>query len=154
MKLALVIDSDPTARASLRELFEARGHDVIYCSNGLAALELIQRLPSSFSLVLVDLDVGGFPGAAVLEVLRMFRPDLPVYCMSRRVTALPARCLRKPIDPEALDALLGPGSESPVDNWELSLDEDTIAEVRARYGSGRDLVEAALGLSKGLRREE
>jgi CheY-like chemotaxis protein len=138
----------------MRELFEARGHDVIHCSNGLAALELIQRLPVSFSLVLVDLDVSGFPGAAVVEALRMFRPELPVYCMSRRVTALPARCLRKPIGAEALDALLEPGSESPVDDWELSVDEETVAEVRARYGSGRDLVEAALELSKGLRREE
>jgi CheY-like chemotaxis protein len=154
MKLALVIDSDPTARASVRELFESRGHDVVHSSNGLAALELIQRLPSSFSLVLVDLDVSGFPGAAVMEALRIFRPDLPVYCMSRRVTALPARCLRKPIGSETLDAMLEPASESAIGDWELSLDEETIAEARARYGSGQDLVEAALELSKGLRRED
>ena len=152
MKLALVIDSDPTSRASLRELLESRGHDVINASNGLAGLELIQRLPSSFSLVLVDLDLIGLPGSAV--VLRIFRPELPVYCMTRRVTALTSSCLRKPIVPEALDARLVPGPETPTDEWELSLGEETVAELRVRYRTGGDLVEAALELSRGLRREE
>jgi CheY-like chemotaxis protein len=154
MKLALVIDSDPTSRASLRGLLESRGHDVIYSSSGLAGLELIQRLPSSFSLVLVDLDVGGLPGAAVVETLRIFHPELPVFCMSRRVTVLPAGCLRKPIVPDALDSLLEPASDASSEDWELSVDEETVAGMRARYGTRRDLVEAALELSKRLRREE
>jgi CheY-like chemotaxis protein len=154
MRLALVIDSDPTSRGLLRELLESRGHDVIHSSSGLAGLELIQRLPSSFSLVLVDLDVSGFPGAAVVHALRIFRPGLAVYCMSRRLTASPAGCLQKPVLAEQLDALLAPGAESSADEWGLSLDEETIAEARARYGSGQDLVEAALELSKGLRRED
>lgn len=154
MKLALVIDSDPTSRASLRELLESRGHDVINASNGLAGLELIQRLPSSFSLVLVDLDLIGLPGSAVVDALKIFRPELPVYCMSRRVTALISGCLRKPIVPEALDALMVPGSGTPTDEWELSVGEETVGEMRARYGPGGDLAEAALELSRGLRREE
>jgi CheY-like chemotaxis protein len=151
MKLALVIDSDPTSRAPLRRLLESRGHDVIYSSSGLAGLELVQRLPSSFSLVLVDLDLSGLPGAAVVETLRIFHPELPVYCMSRRVTALPAGCLRKPIIPEALDSLFQPPSDTPGEDWEFSVDEGLVAELRTRYGSGGDLVEAALELSKGLR---
>jgi CheY-like chemotaxis protein len=154
MKLALVIDSDPTSRGLLRALLESRGHDVVFSSSGLAGLELIQRLPASFSLVFVDLDVSGLPGAAVVEALRIFHPGLPVFCMSRRVTALPAGCLRKPIVPEVLDSLFEPTSDVSEEGWELSVDEETVAEMRARYGSGMDLVEAALELSKGLRREE
>jgi CheY-like chemotaxis protein len=148
-KLALVIDSEPGARAAIRELLESRGHDVVHASNGLAGLELLQRLPTSFSLVLVDLEVNGFPGLAVVETLRIFRPELPVLCMSRRVTAVPNGCLRKPIDHEALDALLNPAAAAGVD-WALSVDEETVMEAQTRYGSGGDLVEAALQLSKKL----
>jgi CheY-like chemotaxis protein len=148
-KLALVIDSEPGARATLRELLESRGHDVVHASNGLAGLELLQRLPTSFSLVLVDLEVHGFPGLAVVETLRIFRPELPVLCMSRQVTAVPNGCLRKPIDHVALDALLDPAAAAGGD-WASSVDEETVMEVQTRYGSGGDLVEAALQLSKKL----
>ena len=147
MKLTLVIDSDPTSRAPIRELLESRGHEVIHSSSALAGLELIQRLPSTFSLVLVDLDVSGLPGLAAVHALRMFSPELPAYCMSRRITAIPGGCLRKPLHPEALDALLA--DDSSADEWD-SLSEEIVAGARARYGSGQDLVEAALELSKGL----
>jgi DNA-binding response OmpR family regulator len=149
--LALVIDDDVNARRSIRELLESRGHDVVHASNGLAGLELIQRLPSSFGMVLVELDLRGLPGAVVVETLRIFRPDLPVLCMSgRRVAALPSGCLRKPIEPEELDQLLRSMRSSAADGWELGADEDSIAVARARYAAGADLVEAALELSKGL----
>ena len=148
-KLALVIDSDAGSRAVLRELLESRGHDVVHSTSGLAGLELLQRLPTSFSLVLVDLEVHGFPGLAVVETLRIFRPELPVVCMSRRVTAVPHGCLRKPIAHEALDALLDPAAAAGED-WESSVDEETVIEVQTHYGSGGDLVEAALHLSKKL----
>lgn len=147
--LALVIDDDVNARRSIRELLESRGHDVVHASNGLAGLELIQRLPSSFGVVLVELDLKGLPGAVVVETLRIFRPDLPVLCMSgRRVAAHPSGCLRKPIEPEVLDQLLQSVRSSAVDGW--GADERSIAVARARYAEGADLVEAALELSRGL----
>ena len=148
--LALVIDDDVNVRRSIRELLESRGYDVVHASNGLAGLELIQRLPSSFGLVLVELDVRGLPGAVVVETLRIFRPDLPVMCMSgRRVVALPSGCLRKPIEPEELDQLMR-SVRNPAAGWELGADEGSIAVARARYAEGADLVGAALELSKGL----
>ncbi len=152
-QLALVIDTDTAARNQLRELLELQGHEVVHASNGLAGLELIQRLPSSFALVLVELDLRGLPGSVVVETLRIFRPDLPVLCISgRRATALPAACIRKPIDPDELSMALS-SVASWTERWQLEADEDLIADLRARYAGG-DLVEAALELSKGLFRED
>jgi len=149
--LALVIDDDVNVRRSIRELLESRGYDVVHASNALAGLELIQRLPSSFRLVLVELDLRGLPGAVVVETLRILRPDLPVLCMTgRRVAALPSGCLRKPIEPEELDQLMRSVRNPTAAGWELGADEGSIAVARARYAEGADLVGAALEISKGL----
>ncbi|MBA3259710.1 MAG: response regulator [Gemmatimonadales bacterium] len=156
--LALVIEDDPEARRSARALLEARGYDVVHASNGLAGLELIQRLPESFRLVLTELDLQGLPGPALIEALRLFRPDLPVLCVSgRRSAVLAGGCLEKPLRAEELDVQLGALQGGMAARWDTSAviaDEQAIARAKARYALAGDLVEAALELARGAPGDE
>ena len=152
-ELMLLVDNDVSSRREVRHLLEARGMDVVQASNGLAALELVQRLPKSFRLVLTDLELPGIGGGVVVETLRLFRPDLPVLCMSSGVMVLAShgskRCLAKPL--RAAD--LGAALEVIAHRWDpqglLEISDTAIARARARYAVVGDLVEAALELADG-----
>jgi CheY-like chemotaxis protein len=155
--LVLVIDDDHAGRRAMRKLLGSLGYDVVQASGGLVGLELIQRLPHSFQLALVDLDLAGLPGVVIVETLRLFHPELPVLCMGEGkaigVLAAPTGCLSKPLQAEELRGQLQaalakaapphwePGAESPVDQVAL--------RARARYAEGRNLVEAALEIARG-----
>ena len=152
-KLVLLVDYDVQSRRQARHLLQLRGMDVVQASNGMAALELIQRLPQSFQMVITDLDLPGIPGPVVVETLRIFRPDLRVFCMdAARTLAGAARyrqCLSKPLQGAELEAAL---IES-AGGWELQglveIPETVAARVRARFAVVGDLVEAALELHRG-----
>jgi CheY-like chemotaxis protein len=149
----LLVDYDVEARRQARHLLELRGMDVVQASNGMAALELIQRLPQSFHLVLTDLDLPGIPGPVVVETLRIFRPDLRVLCMEgTRMVAGASRnrqCLSKPLQGAELEAALMDGGSG----WELQglleIPDVVAARVRARFAVAGDLVEAALEIYRG-----
>jgi len=152
-KLVLLVDYDVESRRQARNLLELRGMDVVQASNGMAALELIQRLPRSFHLVLTDLDLPGIPGPVVVETLRIFRPDLPVLCMevARAVAVVSQnrRCLSKPLQGGELEAVLMESGGG----WELQglleIPDAVAARVRARFAVEGDLVEAALEIYRG-----
>lgn len=151
--LVLLVDNDVEARHRVRHLLELRGMEVVQASNGVAALELIQRLPQSFRLVLTDLDLPGIPGPAVIEALRLFRPDLTVLCMAatRVVAGVEMKgCLSKPLQSGELEAALEEGAS----DWEPQavggVPEPAVARARARFAEVGDLVEAALELSRGM----
>jgi CheY-like chemotaxis protein len=146
--LVLLVDHDVESRRHVRHLLELQGMDVVQASNGIAALELIQRLPQSFRLVITELDLPGLSGAMLAETLRLFRPDLPTLCMSSRALAGSAagrHCLSKPIDGAALQSAMLDGYGLQDSN---QLPEAWIARARARYTMMGDLVEAALELSR------
>ncbi len=152
-RLVLLVDFDVASRWQARHVLELRGMDVVQASNGMAALELVQRLPKSFALVLTDLDLPGIPGAVVVETLRIFRPDLPVLCMSgaRTPAGRPQikQCLSKPLQGGELEGAL----EELANGWQLEglleISDTAAARVRARFAVVGDLVEAALEISRG-----
>jgi DNA-binding response OmpR family regulator len=155
-RLVLLVDDDVETRQQVRRLLELRGMEVIQASNGLAALELIQRLPSSFRLVLTELDLPGIPGAVLAETLRLFRPDLPVLCMSgRRVTAGASSkaCLSKPLRSDEVEAALEAALADPRSGWEPpeieGIPESVTTRVQAQFAAAGELVEAALELARG-----
>jgi CheY-like chemotaxis protein len=152
-KLVLLVDYDVESRRQARHLLELRGMDVVQASNGMAALELVQRLPQSFQLVLTDLDLPGIPGPVVVETLRIFRPDLVVLCMDGTRTISGAsktrRCLSKPLQDGELEAAL----IQSASGWELerllAVPDVVAARARARFAVVGDLVEAALEIHRG-----
>ncbi|MBA3521306.1 MAG: response regulator [Gemmatimonadales bacterium] len=153
--LVLLMDNMFETRRASRHMLEQRGLEVVQASNGMAGLELVQRLPQSFRFVLVDLDLPGLPSAVVLETLRLFRPELPVLCMGEAHAAAAAGCLTKPLREEELVAHLSAavGSASRWVHPAGPRSEDAVARARARFAVIGDLVEAALELARGLPEE-
>ncbi|HEY7613118.1 MAG TPA: response regulator [Gemmatimonadales bacterium] len=152
--LVLLVDNDVESRRHTRRLLELQGMDVVQASNGIAALELIQRLPESFRLVITELDLPGLSGTILVETLRLFRPDLRTLCLSNRAAAGVAtgrQCLVKPVEGATLQAALLDGHSIP-DSSELP--EVWAARARARFAMVGDLVEAALELSRAAGSED
>jgi CheY-like chemotaxis protein len=151
--LALVIDHHASSQRETRALLESRGYEAVCASTGMAGLELIQRLPATFRLVLIALDLRGIPGTVVLQTLRLFRPDLPVLCIGHPTTA-PASCLRRPVQATDLDASLAAihaGTNGYAPAPPDSPVSEAVSHARARFANGFDLVEAALELARGTR---
>ncbi len=150
-RLVLLVDHEVETRRQARHVLERHGMDVVQASNGMAALELVQRLPTSFRLVLTELDLPGIQGTVVVETLRLFRPDLPVLCLSTRVVAGASGkgCLSKPLRSEELTAAL----EDSQGGWDPpgieGISESLTDRARARFAVVGDLVEAALELARG-----
>jgi DNA-binding response OmpR family regulator len=153
--LVLVVDSENDNRPGIRKLFGSLGFDVVHAFTGLVALELIQRLPQSFQLVLIDLALPGLAGQVVIDTLRLFRPELPVLCMSdaRTVGAavVPQRCLSRPLQAEELRMRLEGALSGADTEWEpvSRPTADAVVRARLRYAEGRGLAEAALELARG-----
>ena len=158
--LVLVIDDDNEGRRGIRKMLGSLGFDVVQAATGLVGLELIQRLPQSFRLVLMDVDLAGLPGAVVIETLLLFRPDLPVLCMGEGkavgVLAAPSGCLRKPLQPDELRLQIQTALAKAKHGWEPESrrhSEPATLRARARYAEGKSLVEAALELARGYQEE-
>jgi CheY-like chemotaxis protein len=150
-RLVLLVDHDVASRRQARHLLELQGLEVVQASNGIAALELVQRLPQSFRLVITELDLPGVSGLVLIETLRMFRPDLTALCMSSRAVAGihdGRRCLSKPLDGRDLAAALQDGAGMWEQDGQDRISQESIARARARYAMLGDLVEAALELSR------
>ena len=156
-RLVLLVDDDVESRRHARHLLELQGLEVVQASNGIAALGLIQRLPESFRVVILDLDLPGLSGAVVIETLRIFRPDLPALCISNRgvVGAVNGRrCLAKPLQGPDLQAAIQDHRLFHESDGHSSISETSVSRARARYAAAGDLVEAALELARSTGPEE
>lgn len=150
-RLVLLVDHEVDSRRHARHLLELHGLEVVQASNGIAALELIQRLPDSFRLVITELDLPDLPGTVLSETLRIFRPGLPTLCMSDRAVAGEVggrRCLAKPLRGPDLQAAMNDGHGSGDSNGGPGFPAAGIARARARYAAVGDLVEAAIELAR------
>jgi CheY-like chemotaxis protein len=150
-RLVLLVDDDVESRRHARRVLEGQDLEVVQASNGIAALELIQRLPHRFRLVLTELDLPGVSGAVLTETIRIFRPDLPAVCMSTRAVAGSVsgrRCLAKPLQEPHLRAALDNGGFARHEDGAAAFPDVWVARARARYAAVGDLVEAALELAR------
>jgi CheY-like chemotaxis protein len=152
-RLALVIDPDKSARRTIRGILAELGLDVVQAADGLVGLELIQRLPNNFHLIITDLDPPGLSGALIAETLRLFRPDLPVLCITDDAAAgvVPAGCVIKPLERDSFQRRVRAALEGSWTRWETSgaATERAVLRARVRYAEGQNLVEAALELARG-----
>jgi signal transduction histidine kinase/ActR/RegA family two-component response regulator len=72
----LVAEDEPAVRGVLVDLLAARGHEVVACGDGAAALERLED--GRFDLALLDLSMPGLSGWDVAERARRSHPDLPI----------------------------------------------------------------------------
>lgn len=149
--LVLLIEHDTATRRALRRTLESRGYEVVEAVTATAGLELLQRLPEAFRLVLVRRNLRGLPSAALVETLRLFHPRLPVFCLSDGPGAtVEIGCPTVSAGAEELEAHLRVFAGNNGWGESTCLDPDAVRRVRERYARTGDLVEAAHEVVRAL----
>jgi DNA-binding NtrC family response regulator len=154
-RLVLLIDADPATRQLIAPILAPSGLELVQSRGSVAGLEILQRLPERFRLVIVSLELPGLSGAAVLGTLRLFRPELAVVCLTGAEPATPsstAGCLTKPVQADALreqvsDALVG-RARGAIDLPRIN--SEAVERAQAAFGRSRNLLEAAREIAAGL----
>ena len=78
--LILVVDDEPAIRDVLSEGLRDSGYQCTLASNGIEALEEINR--RDYSLVLSDIDMPGMDGVKLLQAVKKARPDVEVVMVT------------------------------------------------------------------------
>jgi two-component system, cell cycle sensor histidine kinase and response regulator CckA len=78
----LVVDDELVVREMTRQALTRYGFDVLVASDGLEAIDVLKRHPSSISLVLLDLSMPGMSGEEALPELWKIRPGVKVIVSS------------------------------------------------------------------------
>jgi len=79
---ALVVDDDADIRELLTDFFRERGVPVASATDGRAAIAEVDRAPLRFGLILVDLNLPGANGLAVLARARQVNPSVSVVIIT------------------------------------------------------------------------
>jgi len=136
-------------------MIEGYGLEVIHARSSVAGLELLQRMPDRFRLVLVSLEMPDLSGLVLLETLRLCRPRLPAVCVTAgervAVGLAEANCLSQPLRADDLraritEAMAGANGNSHGDR----IASDALARVRATFAASSSLLEAARELARAL----
>ena len=117
-----------------------------------AALEVLQRLPARFRLVILSLEMPELSGAVLLTTLRLLRPELPVVCLSGGELGA-SRCVAKPLKPELLRehialALDDGGRRSAGDLKRVS--PEVVDRARRSFEKSGSLLDAAREIARGM----
>lgn len=105
----LIVEDDPSVRASLSLYLEHAGFDVVAVAELRRALELIRR--ELFDLLVTDLDLPDGTGLELVETARAHRPKLPAIL----VTGYGCSAIRQRAEDLSLSAYF----EKPVDPKKL-----------------------------------
>ena len=111
---ALVVDDEPLVRDVAASMLAHMGFDVVTAAGGAEALELFERQPAAFEIVLLDLTMPGLGGLETLQALRRIRADVRIVLCSGIAQTAPeevdeeqiAGFLRKPFRADQLAEVL------------------------------------------------
>ncbi len=78
----LVVDDEPTVRATARTALTRSGFDVLLAEDGRVALDLYRKRADEISLVLLDLTMPEMSGEETFAQLRTIKPDVKVVLSS------------------------------------------------------------------------
>jgi CheY-like chemotaxis protein len=78
----LVTDDDAETRALLRDYLEADGFQVLEAVNGAQAVELVGRMGSEMSVVVLDIAMPQCDGLAAIRLIKKLVPKLPVVVVT------------------------------------------------------------------------
>jgi two-component system, OmpR family, alkaline phosphatase synthesis response regulator PhoP len=84
MKRILVVEDEQHIAFGIKYNLEAEGYDAEVVADGPAALELVEKDPQGFDLVILDLMLPGMSGYNICETLRRNGNDIPVLILSAR----------------------------------------------------------------------
>ena len=85
----LFVDDEEMIRRICQEMLGSLGYEVVTAADGREALELLQREPGSYDLVITDLSMPRMDGLALAKAVKELEPSLPVvlstgYMASKR----------------------------------------------------------------------
>lgn len=111
--MVLVVEDDADVRETMQDLFESEGYRVTTAEDGLAALDVLDRIERP-GVILLDLMMPRMSGGDFLDAARKKFPDLsrvPVvvitgYAQLRYSVPNAARTLSKPVDLGSLLAIV------------------------------------------------
>jgi CheY-like chemotaxis protein len=152
---ALLIDADPASRELLRSLLPPM-LQLIQSRTGASGLDLLQRVPDRFGLALVSLGLPGLPGAVVIDTIRLFRPAIPVVCLTDGLdpVASAGSCLSKDAAVAELRAQLNGVLVTSGTSWSgPAASARAVEQARAAYVLSVDLTVAARELARGMPRD-
>jgi DNA-binding response OmpR family regulator len=78
----LVVDDKHAVQSALRQLFECEGYVVETASSGRQCLESLQASPPT--VIILDAQLPGIPGAEVFRRIQQLAPSTPVIILSAR----------------------------------------------------------------------
>jgi len=81
-ELILVVDDEPAVRRITQHTLEAYGYHVILASDGAEAVARFVEQREAIALVVTDVMMPVMDGAAMAQVLRRIRPDVPILASS------------------------------------------------------------------------
>lgn len=106
----LVVDDELSLGNFMAEFVRGHGYQALFISDSMQALEIFQRQPDRFSLLITDLTMPRMTGAELIEKVKAIRPDFPVILCTGYSDKIDARAAKK----------LGiPYFEKPVNNKQL-----------------------------------
>src|ERR1700760_461838 len=80
MARMLIVDDDPTVRALVSALLEARGHSVVVARDGLAAMRIFEAEP--IDLVVTDIVMPEQEGITTIGAIRRLNQTVPIIAIS------------------------------------------------------------------------
>jgi CheY-like chemotaxis protein len=78
----LVIDDDSTWLDTLRPLLQEQGFDVLTCTSGAKALNMLRYGGSDIRVVLLDYNMPQLDGAETLQYMRQLNPQVKVVALT------------------------------------------------------------------------
>ena len=118
----LIVDDDPSVRASLTRLMSASGYEAVAFADAEAFLNYIERDGTAPACVVLDLHLPGLGGLELQDVINRREPRVPVIVLTgsedaRELAAAraarAAKVLRKPCDPALLLAAVATAAQTP-----------------------------------------
>jgi two-component system cell cycle sensor histidine kinase/response regulator CckA len=82
MKTILLVEDEDMLRGLIRELLEIKGYAVLEASQGVEALEVLEKNGKPVDLVLTDVVMPHMSGSDLVERIRREYPDMKVIFMS------------------------------------------------------------------------
>jgi two-component system response regulator HydG len=147
----LVVDDEPAARAGLKQLLRAEGHEVDLAPDGVAALEQIAEHPPD--IVVTDLEMPRMGGLALLRDLHDRVVHLPVIVVTSAaeirsaVDAMQAGAtdyITKPVDVDELLLSIG----RAIEHRDVRVENENLRrQLRQKHGEG---LQGLLGTSPAM----
>ena len=78
----LVLDDEEEIVSVFSMLMEQFGYQAEFFSNGLEALEAVERAPTRFDLIVTDIRMPQMDGLTLARRIRAVRPDIPIIFMT------------------------------------------------------------------------